>query len=74
MEHVLREGGTLRDDTKTQHVGHKTTFRLLNRKYTNQMLDGEVKDSELAQDDFVLFWNYFTVPYFGHLQVSQIRS
>jgi hypothetical protein len=37
MQHVMREAGTLRPDTQAQHLGFKTTFRLLNRKYTNQV-------------------------------------
>lgn len=38
------------------------------------MLDGEVKESDLASDDFVVFWNYFTTPYLGHLQVCWTYS
>jgi hypothetical protein len=37
MQHVMREAGTLRADTQARHLGFNTTFRLLNRKYTNQV-------------------------------------
>ena len=43
MQHVMREAGTLRPDTQAQHLGFKTTFRLLNRKYTNQVRMNQVE-------------------------------
>jgi hypothetical protein len=39
-----------------------------------QMLDGEVDDEELSKDDLVVFWNYFSVTYLGHLQKQYPRA
>ena len=38
------------------------------------MLDGEVDDEELSKDAFVVFWNYFSATYLGHLQQQYPRS
>jgi len=55
-------------------LGRKSTVRLLNRKYTYQMLNHEVGASDLRDDDFVVFWNYFTVPYMKYLQAQYPSS
>eukprot|EP00899_Mesostigma_viride_P014640 jgi/Mesvir1/23177/Mv22648-RA.2 len=48
--------------------GSKTTFRLLNRKYTNMLLQREFSQQEVAQDEHLVFWNLFSAPYLGQLQ------
>jgi len=72
MLHVMQGSGI---DSKNihEHLGSYTTFRLLNRKYTTQLLNTKEVDlvedvKELANDDFVLFWHYFSAPYLDWLQ------
>eukprot|EP00957_Ditylum_brightwellii_P049661 3765810-Ditylum_brightwellii.AAC.1 len=53
-----------------QYIGGRTSFRFLNRKYTNQMLDEEVDQKELLEADHLVFWNLYTVPYLDHLHLA----
>ncbi|KAK3266117.1 hypothetical protein CYMTET_25239 [Cymbomonas tetramitiformis] len=67
MVHVLKEDGMTMEEMP-RYVGAKTTLRLINRKYTNQMLQDGVRQEDLAKDEFVAFWNFYSVPYMLYLQ------
>lgn len=53
-----------------KHIGKRTTLRLLNRKYTNQLLDEEVKKGEMdvERDGMNIFWHLYAAPYLAHIQ------
>jgi hypothetical protein len=67
MHHVMKEKGVKFED-KQKYMGTKTTFRLVNRKYTTSLLDGDGASEDISSDEEVLFWNYFSAPYLEHLQ------
>ena len=67
MHHVMKEKGVKFED-KRKYMGTKTTFRLVNRKYTTSLLDGDGASEDISSDEEVLFWNYFSAPYLQALQ------
>ncbi len=67
MHHVMKEKGVKFED-KRKYMGSKTTFRLVNRKYTTSLLDGDGASEDISSDEEVLFWNYFSAPYLQALQ------
>ena len=67
MHHVMQEKGVKFED-KQKYMGTKTTFRLVNRKYTTSLLDGDGASEDISSDEEVLFWNYFSAPYLQALQ------
>ena len=67
MLHVMKEKGVQFED-KQKYMGTKTTFRLVNRKYTTSLLDGDGASEDISSDEEVLFWNYFSAPYLQALQ------
>eukprot|EP00958_Prasinococcus_capsulatus_P028069 scaffold6247_cov416-Prasinococcus_capsulatus_cf.AAC.15 len=69
IQHVLRDDGFTMEGM-AQYIGGRTSFRFLNRKYTNQMLDEEVDQKELLEADHLVFWNLYTVPYLDHLHLA----
>ncbi|KAK3239203.1 hypothetical protein CYMTET_50853 [Cymbomonas tetramitiformis] len=52
----------------TKHIGTKTTLRFVNRKYTDSLLQEDSAAGDYDEDDVLLFWNLFSVPYLKHLQ------
>ena len=53
--------------TAVKYMGDKTTFRLVNRKYTTSLLDGDAASQDISPEEEVLFWNYFSAPYLRSL-------
>ena len=72
MHHVMKEKGVKFED-KRKYMGTKTTFRLVNRKYTTSLLDGDGASEDISSDEEVLFWNYFSAPYLQALQKKHLK-
>ena len=67
MHHVTKDTRHVKLEDKGKYMGVKTTFRLVNRKYTTSLLDGDAASQDISPEEEVLFWNYFSAPYLRSL-------
>lgn len=67
MHHVTKDTRHVKLEDKGKYMGDKTTFRLVNRKYTTSLLDGDAASQDVSPEEEVLFWNYFSAPYLRSL-------
>lgn len=71
MQHVMKDKGVTLEGMK-RFVGSQTHVRLVNRKYTTSLLDGDAASTDLG-DESVLFWNMFSAPYLRALHQKHPR-